>query len=92
MEKFITRNWIWFVIGIILTRKAVEYAYIERGYVAFGSEWLVLPVVLLIVHFVREVRAELPEMAKMLTEEDADDRRIEAHNRRMAKKRRSHSR
>ena len=43
MEKYIVRNWIWLVTGLILTRKAIEFAYAERGYVAFGGEWLVLP-------------------------------------------------
>lgn len=56
MEKFIIRNWSWLVIGIVLTRKAVEFAYAERGYVAVGGEWLVLPVVLGLTHFARELR------------------------------------
>lgn len=38
MEKYIVRNWIWLVTGLILTRKAVEFAYAERGCVAFGGE------------------------------------------------------
>ena len=36
-------NWIPIVVGIILTKRAVEYAYQVRGYDAIGSEWLVLP-------------------------------------------------
>lgn len=55
MEKFILRNWLWLVIGIVITRNAVEFAYAERGYVAVGSEWLVLPMILLLVHFAREI-------------------------------------
>lgn len=58
MEKFIIRNWIWLVIGIVLTRKAVEFAYAERGYVAFGGEWLVLPVVLGLARFCKSVQKE----------------------------------
>lgn len=92
MEKFIIRNWIWLVIGIVLTRKAVEFAYIERGYVAFGGEWLVLPVVLGLVHFAREFRRNLPGLIELFKEEDSDDRRIEEHNRRMAEQRRSYRR
>ena len=53
MEKYIVRNWIWLVTGLILTRKAVEFAYAERGCVAFGGEWLVLPVMMMLVHIVR---------------------------------------
>ena len=59
MEKYIVRNWIWLVTGLILTRKAVEFAYAERGCVAFGGEWLVLPVMMMLVHIVRDVRSSL---------------------------------
>ena len=87
MEKSIIRNWIWFVIGIVLTKKAVAFAYIERGYVAFGGEWLVLPFFLGLVHFAREFRRNLPGLIELF-KEDADDRRIEENNHRMAEKRR----
>ena len=89
MEKFIIRNWIWLIIGIIFTRKAVEFAYIERGYAAFGGEWLVLPVILGLVYFAREFRRILPGLIELF-KEDVDDRRAEKHTRRMAKQRYSH--
>lgn len=81
LEKYIVRNWIWLVIGLILTRKAVEYAYAERGYVTFGGEWLVLPVILLAVHMVREVRRDL---FTFLEEVDADDGSTSRNHHRMA--------
>lgn len=90
MEKFIIRNWIWLVIGIVLTRKAVEFAYAERGYVAFGGEWLVLPVVLGLARFVRAFRRNLPRLIELFKEEEADARSIKKYNRRMAKQRRSY--
>lgn len=55
IRRFIIRNWFWLVVGIVLTRKAVEYAYIERGYAAFGGEWFVCPIILIAVHLVREM-------------------------------------
>lgn len=91
MEKFIVRNWIWLVIGLILTRKAVELAYVEREYIAFGGEWLVLPAVLFLVYFAREFRRNLPELIELFKEED-DDRRIVEHHRRVEKQRRSNIR
>ena len=83
MEKYIVRNWIWLATGLILTRKAVEFAYAERGYVAFGGEWLVLPVMMMLVHIVRDVRSSL--FVTLGEEVDAGDRRTSRHHRRMAK-------
>lgn len=83
IEKYITRNWIWLVTGFILTRKAIEFAYAERGYVAFGGEWLVLPVMMMLVHIVRDVRSSL--FATFGEGVDAGDRRTSRHHRRMAK-------
>lgn len=91
MEKFIVRNWIWLVIGLVLTRKAVELAYAERGCIAFGGEWLVLPAVLFLVHFAREFRRNLPELIELFKEED-DDRRIAENHRRVERQRRSNIR
>ena len=54
-KRFIYREWIWITLGIIFTRFAVEYAYQERGYMAYGGEWLVLPIVLLAVKLARDV-------------------------------------
>ena len=83
MEKYIAQNWIWLVAGLILTRKAVEFAYAERGYVAFGGEWLVLPVMMLLVHLAGNVRSRL--LATFGEEADAGDRRTSRHHRRMEK-------
>lgn len=83
LEEYIVRNWIWIVTGLILTWKAVEFACAERGYVAFGGEWLVLPVMMMPVHMVRNVRSSL--FATFGEEVDAGDRRTSRHHRRMAK-------
>lgn len=84
MKKYITRNWIWIVAGVILTRKAVEYAYAERGYAALGGEWLVLPVLLVAVHFARKAVKAIYEVL-VFEEGCVNDKRASKHHRRMAR-------
>lgn len=83
IEKYIVRNWIWLLTGLILTRKAVEFAYAERGYAAFGGEWLVLPVMMMLVHMAKDVRSSI--FATFWEEVYAGDGRTSRHHRRMAK-------
>ena len=64
VKRYISRNWFWIALGLILTRKAVEYAYADRGYLAIGSEWFVLPAILFIVQFAREVLSEVLQVMK----------------------------
>ena len=52
-------NWIPIVVGIFLTKRAVEYAYQVRGYDAIGSEWLVLPFTIFIFNWGKAVWEEL---------------------------------
>lgn len=52
-------NWIPIVVGIILTKRAVEYAYQVRVYDAIGSEWLVLPFTIFIFNWGRDVLEDL---------------------------------
>lgn len=52
-------NWIPIVVGIILTKRAVEYAYQVRGYDAIGSEWLMLPFTIFIFNWGRDVLEDL---------------------------------
>lgn len=52
-------NWIPIVVGIILTKRAVEYTYQVRGYDAIGSEWLVLPFTIFIFNWGRDVLEDL---------------------------------
>ena len=52
-------NWTPIVVGIILTKRAVEYAYQVRGYDAIGSEWLVLPFTIFIFNWGRDVLEDL---------------------------------
>lgn len=57
--KWIIRNWLTISVGLILTALAVKYAYYERGYIAAGSEWLVLPFMILIKSLYTEVKEEV---------------------------------
>lgn len=40
VRRLLKENWIPIVVGILLTKWAVDYAYRVRGYDAIGSEWL----------------------------------------------------
>ena len=42
VRRLLKENWIPIVVGILLTKWAVDYAYRVRGYDAIGSEWLSL--------------------------------------------------
>ena len=53
VKMYVSRNWLWIVVGLILTEVFVKMAYAERGYVAYGGEWLTLPLVLMLVEVSR---------------------------------------
>lgn len=55
IKRYISRNWFWIIVGLILTEVAVKAACAERGYVAYGGEWLTLPLVLMLVETARNV-------------------------------------
>lgn len=52
-KRYISRNWLWIIAGLILTEVFVKMAYEERGYVAYGGEWLTLPLVLMLAEVSR---------------------------------------
>lgn len=54
VRRFVRLYWFWVSLGLVLTKVSVEAAYIERGYKAYGGEWLVLPVVMIVGYFVNE--------------------------------------
>lgn len=54
-KKCLRRNWLYILIGLWLTWKAIDAAYEFRGYRAIGSEYLVLPMLLLTVHMIRKM-------------------------------------
>lgn len=61
MKAWMIKNWILLSSGLLLTAEFVEVAYGERGYVAFGGEWLVLPIMILLKIMVRDFIKEVWE-------------------------------
>lgn len=59
VRRLLKENWIPIVVGILLTKWAVDYAYRVWGYDAIGSEWLVLPFTIFIFNWGKAVREEL---------------------------------
>lgn len=55
VKMYISRNWLWIIAGLILTEVFVKVGYAERGHVAYGGEWLILPLLLLIAEVAREI-------------------------------------
>lgn len=49
---YLRKNCCWIIIGVLLTAKAVQYAYEVRGYMAYGGEWMVLPFILQMVELI----------------------------------------
>ena len=80
LERFIIRNWFWITLGCVLQRKAIEMAFLERGYKAVGGEWLVLPLVLMAVELSRGIFWSIIEVMQM---EEEDDERVERNYRRV---------
>lgn len=48
LGKWIVRHWIAMCVGCVLMGIALRIAYAERGYMAFGSEWLIIPAVFVV--------------------------------------------
>ena len=42
VRQFVRLYWFWVSLGLVLTKVSVEAAYAERGYKAYGGEWLML--------------------------------------------------
>ena len=53
--KIILKNWLLLTVGLILTAVCVMVAYQERGYIAVGGEWLVIPILVTIKAVVKSV-------------------------------------
>lgn len=53
--KIILKNWLLLTVGLILTAVCVRVAYQERGYIAVGGEWLVIPLLVTIKAIAKSV-------------------------------------
>lgn len=56
VKRILTSNWFLFAVGLVLTAKAVEVAYIQRGYIAYGGEWLTIPLIFLAKTLVIDIK------------------------------------
>lgn len=74
MMNWLRRNWYWIVIGLVLTAKAVDYTYVERGMMAFGGEWLILPLIGMVVYLARDMRREFSAVFSWEGEESREER------------------
>ncbi|MDF2530868.1 MAG: hypothetical protein K0Q65_449 [Clostridia bacterium] len=45
------------ILSVLLTPHLVVQAYEKRGYVAFGGEWLIVPLVIAVAYLVEQVKA-----------------------------------
>lgn len=54
IKTYVKRNWFWIVAGLILTAVSVKMAHDQRGYTAYGGEWLTLPLILMIAEITRK--------------------------------------
>lgn len=55
VKEYLLKNWFWIAVGIVFTKLAIKAAYIERGYLAYGGEWLVLPLLLMAAGLARDI-------------------------------------
>lgn len=56
--KWVCKNWLILTTGIFLTALAVQYAYADRGYIAAGSEWLIIPFMFFCRNAARQIRRD----------------------------------
>lgn len=57
--KTILKNWLLLTVGLLLTAVCVRVAYQERGYIAVGGEWLVIPLLVTAKAVVKPVEEDI---------------------------------
>ena len=57
--KIILKNWLLLTVGLILTAVCVRVAYQERGYIAVGGEWLVIPLLVTVKAVAKSVTKDI---------------------------------
>lgn len=61
IEKFVVKNWMILTVGFLLTALFVRMAYNERGFIAFGSEWLAIPFLFVARKLIQDIGKEMEE-------------------------------
>lgn len=74
-KRFIMHYWLSISLGMIATPFAIQYAYQDRGRLAFGGEYLVLPAMVMGAYLLRQVVPAILEMIYELIygEEEPED-------------------
>lgn len=54
-KRFIMHYWFSLSLGMIATPFAIQYAYHDRGRLAFGGEYLVLPVMVMGAYLLKQI-------------------------------------
>lgn len=74
-KRFIMHYWLSISLGMIATPFAVQYAYRDRGRLAFGGEYLVLPAMIMGAYLLRQIAPAVLEMIYELIhgEEEPED-------------------
>ena len=54
--KWLKKNMLIIALGLILTAIAMKRAYIERGYLSYGGEYLILPLLLMLKKFFSDIK------------------------------------
>ena len=85
VKRYLIANWFWIILGLLLTKKAVEVAYQERGCMAIGGEYLVLPVILMTVSLARTAIWTVLEL--LAEREETIEIRTQRNRRRVQKQR-----
>ncbi len=61
--KRVFRTLVWVTIGILMTAWGVRTAYNQRGYLAYGGEWLILPLIMMLRYDAYEICEQIREVA-----------------------------
>ena len=60
------------MVGLILTVVSVKLAYIQRGNVVYGGEWLILPLILMVVEAARDTVYAVKYLFRMEDDFESD--------------------
>lgn len=77
IKQFTLHYWLSISIGMMITPFAVQCACMDRGYIAFGGEYLILPAMVMFAYMLRQVVLAVIQMIYEMIygeEEPGDDR------------------
>ena len=69
-KEYVMENWILIAIGLILMKKAMEYAFALRGGIGIGGELAILAILLLAVEIGKGLYWSLIDILEMEDDEE----------------------